>query len=521
MGWRRAALLAFLGLFLAWGVAVFQHSPGYMDADYYAVTGMQLAQGRGFSEPFLWNYLDDPDGIPHPSHSYWMPLSSLLAAAVPSLAGRWTWFAARLPFILTAALIPPLTAALAYSITKRRDLALVSGFLAVFSGYYLSYLPTTDTFGIYMLFGGLFFLLVASRFSIINSLLLGVISGLMHLSRADGLLWPLIAFLAIIIHQRNIRKPILFFVCCLLVSFLGYLLIMAPWFARNLSVFGTILAPGSANALWMTSYNQLFSYPAGQVSFEAWKQAGLVAALEARIWALGLNLGTTLGVQGLVFLLPLMFLGLWALRKEPATIIAILAWLMLFGLMTVIFPFAGARGGYFHSGAAFQPFLWSVAPLGLESAVAWVARKRGWYQVQAGRVFMATLVLFAVMITVIVVQGRVVGSNPGNPAWDQEFQASLLIEEFLASNGAADHDKVMIANPPGYFFAAGRSGVVTPHGDLQTVLEVAERYGISYLVLEKGHIVEGLQPLFDQPESFPEIRYLGEVDEARIFVFQP
>jgi hypothetical protein len=492
-----------------------------MDADYYAVTGMQLAQGKGFSEPFLWNYMDDPEGIPHPSHSYWMPLASLLAAAFPALAERWTWFAARLPFILAAALVPPLTASLSYAITRRRNLALVSGFLAVFSGYYLSYLPTTDTFGIYMLFGGLFFLLAASRFSILNSLLLGVVAGLMHFSRADGLLWPLVAFLAIFIHQCKIRKPILFFVSCLLVSFLGYLLIMAPWFARNLSVFGTILAPGSSNVFWMTSYNQLFSYPAGEVSFETWKQAGLGAALEARIWALGLNLGTTLGVQGLVFLLPLMFLGLWALRKEPATVMATLAWLMLFGLMTVIFPFAGARGGYFHSGAAFQPFWWSVAPLGLESAVGWVARKRGWHQIQAGRVFMTALVLFAVMITVFIVQGRVVGGNPGSPAWDQEFQASLFIEEFLASNGAVDDAKVMIANPPGYFFASGRSGVVTPDGDIETAVAVSERYGILYLILEKGYIVEGLQPLYDQPEGYPGIRYLGEVDEARIFTFQP
>ena len=29
-----------------------------MDADYYFSGGVQLAQGKGFSEPYLWNYFD-------------------------------------------------------------------------------------------------------------------------------------------------------------------------------------------------------------------------------------------------------------------------------------------------------------------------------------------------------------------------------------------------------------------------------------------------------------------------------
>ncbi|MEN6392277.1 MAG: hypothetical protein ABFD53_00485, partial [Anaerolineaceae bacterium] len=62
-------------------VGLFQKSPGYMDAEYYYSGGIRLAEGYGFSEEFLWNYLDDPQGIPHPSHGYWMPLASILAAA--------------------------------------------------------------------------------------------------------------------------------------------------------------------------------------------------------------------------------------------------------------------------------------------------------------------------------------------------------------------------------------------------------------------------------------------------------
>ena len=84
---RAYVILFLLGLFLAVGVASLQDLPGYMDSDYYFAGGLQLLQGNGFTEPFLWNYLDDPVGIPHPSHAYWFPLASILANLYPRPIG--------------------------------------------------------------------------------------------------------------------------------------------------------------------------------------------------------------------------------------------------------------------------------------------------------------------------------------------------------------------------------------------------------------------------------------------------
>ena len=156
MTWRIYLLLTLLGLAVATVVAALQPSPGYMDADYYYAGGLQLASGHGFTEPYLWNYLDNPIGLPHPSNAYWMPFASLLAAAGAVLFGSASWITARAGFLLVAALIPPVTAALAWSYSSRRDLAITSGLLAVFPAFYLPFLPVTDTFGLYMLFGGSF-----------------------------------------------------------------------------------------------------------------------------------------------------------------------------------------------------------------------------------------------------------------------------------------------------------------------------------------------------------------------------
>jgi hypothetical protein len=522
MNWRHYLLLASLGLALSAAIAAFQSVPGYMDADYYYAGGLQLAAGRGFTESFLWNYLDDPAGLPHPAFSYWMPLTSLLAALGMTITRHYNWFAARLGFLTLSAILPPLTAALSFSLTSRRDLALIAGMLAVFSGYYAPYLPLTDTFGLCMLFGALFFLILNRKSSIVNSLLLGLLAGLMHLSRADGLLWLLMAFVAAFLGSpKPSQGRALFTFYFLLFTLFGYLLIISPWLMRNMTVFGTPLAPGGSHALWLTRYDQLFAYPASQLTFASWWHSGLTEILKVRLWALGLNLESAFAVQGNIFLLPLILIGLWQLRKENRTWLAVLAWGVTLTAMTLVFPFAGARGGFFHSGAALQPFWWAVAPLGLARVIAWGAQQRGWREKQALTVFSAGLVVIAVLLTAWIVQGQVIGPFNGEQAWGREAAAYTQIEEFLVEQGAPDEAAVIVANPPGYYLVSGRAAVAVPDGDAQTVLDVAHRYGGRYLILEQGSLPGGLAKLYDQPIGQPDFRFLGEVEAARIYVIQP
>ncbi|KAF0108606.1 MAG: hypothetical protein FD146_492 [Anaerolineaceae bacterium] len=528
---RQYLLLALLGLLAAAIAAAFQPAPGYMDADYYYAGGLQLAAGRGFTEPYLWNYLDDPVGLPHPSHGYWMPLASLLAAAGALLFGPSSWLAARTGFLAVAASIPPLTAALAWSFTSRRGLALASGLLAVFSGFYLVYLPITDTFGLYMLFGGLFFLIInrqasivnrqypsGTMSSIVNPILLGLLSGLMHLSRADGLLWLLLAF-ASVLYFRKPNQSLLSIFYSLLSVLAGYLLVMAPWFARNYAAFGSFLAPGGSKTLWLTSYDQIFSYPAGRITFADWWQSGLGAILKARLWALGLNLANAISVQGGIFLWPLGLFGVWHLRRDRRVRLALLAWLLTLAAMTVVFPFAGARGGFLHSGAAVQTVWWALVPIGLDRVIEWGVRVRGWKPERARLVFPAIFIALAALLTGIVAAGRL-GAGSGS-GWGSEYSAHSQINEYLVLQGMPDEAVVIVANPPGFWLASGHPAIALPDGDAQTVLALARRYGARYLILEQGSVTKGLMDVYDHPADFPGLVYLGEVEGARVFELQP
>ena len=527
MSRRALLLLALLGLAVTLLTAAFQSGPGYMDADSYYAGGRQLASGHGFNDLYLWNYLDAPKGLPHPSNSYWMPLASLLAAAGAALFGASTWPAARVGFLVVAAAIPPLTAALAWSFTKRRELAFASGLLAVFPAFYLPFLPVTDTFGLYMLLGGLFFLLLA-RFSLhltrparmFHFLLLGAISGLMHLARADGLLWLLLALSAVFFFRED-GQPRLSYLFHLLFVFLGYAIIMGPWFARNVSVFGAPLAPGGMKMLWLTNYDQLFIYPASQLSFASWWHSGVAAILLARVWSLGLNLASTIGVQGEVFLLPLIALGVWQLRRDRRVQMAGLAWILTLGAMTVVFPFAGARGGFFHSGAVLQTVWWALAPLGLEQLIEWARRKRGWNALQANKVFRPAMVGLAVVLTAVIFWTRMIAGSGGaaGQAWTHEDTAYRLINSYLVSQGKTHGEIVMVANPPGFYLASGNPAVAVPYGDAQTLMAIAWNYQVTYLVLEEGSVPAGLLPVYDKPNGQNGLRFLAEIGHARIYLF--
>lgn len=535
MSWRAYLFLSGLGACVLLGLAAFQTVPGYMDAEYYFGGGLRLYQGYGFSEQILWNYLDDPQGLPHPSHTYWMPLASILAFAGMKALGSSAFWAGRLGFILAAICIPPLTASLAYQLNRRRDSAFFAGFLAVFSAFYLPYLPTTDTFAIYMLLGTVWLWLAVGyslrsdrrtvawwAHPLLVSFLLGLTSGGMHLARADGLLWAAIAFGLVFFSppwdKPNLKPKLTSLGACLA----GYFLLMGPWILRNLNVLGSPLPPGGLKTLWLIDYDDLYLYPASQLTFERWRGSGLAEIIKSRFWALGINLQSVLAVQMDIFLAPLVFLGGWRLRRERLIRLGALIWVVILGVMTLIFPFAGARGGFFHSGAALQPLIWATVPIGLEGFIAWGNRARGWQTSQARWFFQSGFLIIAGVLSVIIVANRVLGTDGRNPEgslrWSESMAQYLSLEQTLQDLAPAEGAVILVNNPPGFYLASGRSSIAIPDGDIASLLAVARRFGGRYLLLEPSH-PRGLEELYQNPGDRPGLRYLTSADEAHFFEF--
>ncbi len=515
MTWRNYLLLAFLGLIVSLFFAHFEPFPGYLDSDYYFGGGIQLAQGKGFIEPYVWNYLDDPQSLPHPSHSYWMPLASIVAAAGMVVLHQTTYAAGRLGFLVFAMLVPVVTAALAYAFSKHRDLAVVSGLLAVFSIYYAPFIPVSDNYGIYIVLGGLYFL-VRMDHQPRTYLFLGLIAGLLTLARSDGLLWIGLTVLLIVwrfISDRKMGAA----ANNLVLALIGFFLIMGPWFWRNVQIYGTLLAPGGHYLLWLKNYDETFAYPANQLTMQSWLAQGWQNILSVRLDALRINFLNAFAAQGGIFLFPFILVGIWLYRKDERVQFALLAWLGLLFVMTFIFPYAGPRGGFFHSGAALQSVWWSLAPLGLESAIG-AGRKRGWFTPQAFNVFRVALVGVAVLMTGFIFYIRVL------PGWGEDEQIYPKVEAMLQQNGIEPTDVVMVRNPPGYYLMTGRSAIVIPYGDESSLLAVAIHFHARFVAIEAAGASGPIETIFNS-KGDSSLRFLGEINEpnneTRIFEIQP
>ena len=266
---RRPYLILFLiTLVLRVATALPLQQAGYMDASYTLHVAENLARGRGLTEEVLWNYLDNPAGLPHPSNLYWMPLPPLLIAPFFAIFGV-SYRVAQIPFIVLSLFLPLFAFYLSRKIFSRDDYAWAAGLFTAFSGFYTVYWVSPDNFTPFALTAGLCLFAMARGIETSAAryfILAGILAGLSHLSRADGLLLLAVAPLALLSHPAS-RIPshpfgfaqgkVLRFTFYVL---LGYLLVMSPWFLRNYFAVGSPFPSAGTKTLWLTNYDEVFRY---------------------------------------------------------------------------------------------------------------------------------------------------------------------------------------------------------------------------------------------------------------------
>ncbi len=514
---KRSDILLLLGIALAVNVLIvaLQPVPGYMDAAYYYAGSLRLAGGNGFSEPFLWNYLDPAQSLPHPSHAYWYPLASLVGALGMFVTGRMDFLSARIFFLLTAVLFPVAVARLTFHLSGRRALALSAGCLAIFSGYYLPFVVTTDHYAAYMLIGAILFLLV-ERGTKTSALVLGVLVGLLNLARADGLLWLPLTILSVVVaaarknNSAAANKQATHAFLPGLLVLAGYLLSMGFWLMRSWLVFGSLTPPGAGHVLWMTDYNQLYSLTPETYTFKTWLASGWQAIVAARLGALWQNLGTALMGQGMILFSPLMAIGAWRTRRCLVTQFGVVGWLSLILIHSFLFPFASVRGGFFHAGAVLQPLWFGLVPIGIETVIKRMKRLK--FDRRMKMMLHSLPVLLMIVLSGMLVKIRVIDSG-----WNEGEYRYLQAEAILVAQGVTAEAIVVTTNPPAYFVMTGRQAIVIPFGEVDDLLEAARQYGATILILERDRALEPISDIAVHPENHPEFREIGGFDEVRIF----
>ena len=459
---------------------------GYMDASYTIHVATQLARGQGLVEQVLWNYLDNPTGLPHPSNLYWMPLPSFLIAPLFILFGI-SYRVAQIPFVVLSALLPLFAFYLARRVYARDDYAWAAGLLTVFSGFYTIYWVSPDNFTVYALTASLSLFFIARGIETARTrdwLAAGIFVGLSHLTRADGLL--LLAIVPVVLFSqkstRTVQTMLLFMGYCLL----GYLVVMSPWFVRNTLAIGVPLPSAGTKTIWLTNYDELFRY-ADDLTPARYLAWGIDKIISSKASAAIQNLFILLFSSPILFLMPFILIA-WRQTRRRIEFLPV-AWytLLLYFSMTLVFTFPSWRGTVFHSGAALVPYFAVLAPPGIDVAVQWLARKRRtWNVKQAVPVFRWGLIAIAAFISVYLYAGAVF-SNTGNiPAWNERDREYRSISVWLEYN-ARPNDVVMVVDPPNFYNVAHVRAIAIPTDNVDAIFMAAKRYDARFLVLQFDH----------------------------------
>ncbi len=500
-----------------------QEQPHYFDAYYYYNVAENLHLGRGFVEDFVWNYLETPATVRHPSNLYWMPLSSIIAWLSFAFFGA-SYRAAQIPFVLLSSLLPVMAYWLSYRVYRKRAYAFLGAILTTFAPFYMKYWACPDNFAPFAVSSGLSLITMYLGWSKRQAryfLGTGVLIGLSHLARADGaLLWiAFLTLLAIIWLQPRARvsdpgssaspdapetgsRACLFW---LSLAIGGYLMVMGPWFYRNWTLIGLPLSSAGGKTIFVRSYPDVFSY-SRELTWRSYLAWGWPAILRSKLSAAAHNLTVILGALQF-HLAPLAIIGLWQLRRRreytPFHVYAATLYLS----MTLIFTFPSTHASMLHSTGALLPFLFVAALPGIDAAVGWVARRRRtWHPRTAQKVFRIGLTVIVVVISLFdYCQAVFLSLEPlaVQPLWNQANTGYLTVSSWLRESASED-SLVMVVDPPAYYYFTHRPAIVIPHEEIEGILEVADRYGADCLILEHDH-VPALDPLYRGQASHPSL----------------
>ena len=499
------------------------YAPGYPDAVYYLAVARELAAGHGFTIPYIWAFVDTGGHLPAvgvlpiPSNAHWMPLASTVEVPFIWLLGP-TYLASCLPFWLLSALGAAITYQLGMDAGLGRRVSIAAGLLMAMPGAVAPYMSQADNFSLFMVLGvtAMWLCVRGAAGNRLAFALGGVVVGLAMLARTDGALLG-VPFIVTFLAEQWPRwrtalrgwgtsraasgardaptagmpaaapsTPARIGWIAAIACFALFLLVMAPWWIRDYSLFGSI-SPSSSSGriLWIRTYNDLFSV-SDQTTPATFFAQGLGPLLASRIGGLGAAI-IVLGTQPLlIVLVPFLLVGAWIHRRDPAFRPWLVYGITFLVFSALVFAVHLPYGMALHSGMALMPHAYVLSMVGIGASVRWVAARRPHWDVpRATRNFTAIAVglVWAIgAVATVLLAG----------AWqhDATYRTALL-----AQHPVPVTDRLMSADPGAYWYRWGITGVPTPNDPLPVVEKAAALYDVRWLILEKDQLVGSLRPV--------------------------
>lgn len=506
---RTPVALFVLALLVRLALIAVYPDPAYPDSYYYVDVARAIAAGHGLNVDFVWifaevgNRIPDVPALPVPSNAHWLPLASLVQVPFIAVLGP-TALASALPLAIIGSLAAPLTWAIARDARATPLVAASAGVLSAIPAAATVFMAQPENFAI------MHPLVAATIWMTARGLkgdnrsyaFAGLLAGLASLGRNDGVFLGAAVGLVWFwdrwrwvgsrrgsgswVHVED-RRPIAFWAAAACLGL--FLLVMGPWWARQLSVFGSISPTSSSGAaLWIRTiheWNSITAHP----SFGQFLDQGAGTIIASRLGGLGSAIGNFAVVIGSVILIPFILVG--AVGRARSRDFG--PWFLYTGVVfmtaTLLYPLHVPGGAFIHSAIGLAPHAAILAMEGVLLLVRWVAaRRRTWDERTAGTVMVWGMVA-------MVVATAVVFARPVITRWDATRQPRIRLAAELDRLAVPATDRLMTIDAGGFKYWTGRPGVVSPDDPLDTIESVARAYDIRWLVIERDDAAEALGPV--------------------------
>ena len=475
--------------------------PAYPDSYYYVDVARSLHATGRLEVDFIWIFAEVGGAIPAnpvlpiPSNAHWLPLSSFIQLPFITVLGPTAW-ASALPMALVGSLTAPLTWAIATDARARRDVRLGASLLAAVPAAGFVFMPQPENFAILQPLVAATLWLTARGLKGQPAAYVGagLLAGLASLARNDGfLLGAAVGLVFVWDRIRAVRsggraEARLPFRAAVGSAAL-YLVVMGPWYLRQLSVFGSISPTSSSGfALWIRSIEEWNSITV-RPSLGYFLGQGIGAIVSSRVLGLVAAIGQFAVIICSVVLLPFVVVGGWLRRRSidfgPWYLYATLVFL---GAM-LLYPLHVPGGAFIHSAVGLESHAYILALEGVVAGIAWIARRRPrWNFDRAARVFVGAAVAFTIATAFLY-------AVPVQRSWDASRQPRLALAAQLDRLGVGANDRLLTIDAAGFKYFTGRGGVVTPDDPIDTIESVARAYQTRWLVLERDDLARALDPV--------------------------
>ncbi len=507
------ALLMRAALMSAW-----VRHPGIADPNHYYNMGVRLVEGHGFTIDYIWQYNAPPASIVHPEE-HWMPLTAALAA-IPMAWNGISVPSALLLFMVMGSALPAVSYWGARQLHLAPNPALwAAAACAVMPELVLNSLRTDTTIPFSLLVCLSICLVVyASKTTVrptrrwLVFIVAGALAGLSYLTRNDGILllpmmfgyWLILRLLwrslpdalTILSGGRRLAAALT------VVYTVTAILVAVPWLIRNLNEIGSLGSPETTDMFFFTHHNDHYAFGraftletmlAAQTPQEiiGKRLFEMAAAVKMMVTSLGVVL--PVAVAGGVLLLLLTRRDPVSRARLRATAPTLLLLAGGFVAYTVFIPYKAQAGSFKKFFLALLPLLIPIGAYAIERMVAGsIARTRLW---------LMTLVLLAAFAVDTVRLDQ------------QQTSRYLASMERVAAVARTMVDRnrdgqiILMAQDPFMLRYVGYSSIMYPWEDVDTILQIAQRYGVDYLLFPPDR--PQLDPIANEEETDP--RFVEEV----------